>query len=139
MAKPSRHIENKFAPFVTLLMVGLGVALFTIPAHAQQPSTIEIPQHPTAATPTQSPKVNSTSRRIQALRVTDEIKIDGLLNEPGWSLAQPANDFLQQQPNEGVPASEKTEVRVLFDNKNLYVGIHAFDSEPQHIFSLGSH
>ena len=38
-------------------------------------------------------------------------------------------DFRQQSPTEGAPASEKTEVRVLYDNKNVYIGIRAFDSE----------
>jgi hypothetical protein len=39
----------------------------------------------------------------------------------------------QQESNEGTPASEKTEVRVLFDDRNLYIGIHAFDSDPANI------
>ena len=46
-----------------------------------------------------------------------------------------AKDFRQQEPNEGEAASEKTEVRLLFDDKNLYVGVHAFDSEPSRINS----
>jgi hypothetical protein len=65
--------------------------------------------------------------------VTDVLKIDGLLDEPAWSLAQPATGFLQQQPAEGASASERTEVRVLFDDKNIYFGICAFDSEASHI------
>src|SRR5262245_8767998 len=77
---------------------------------------------------------NST-RRIRVLRVTEPIKIDGRLDEPSWSQAEPATDFRQQEPNEGESASEKTEVRLLFDDKNLYVGVHAFDSEPSRINS----
>src|SRR5258708_9847789 len=67
------------------------------------------------------------------MRITDALKIDGSLDEPAWSLAQPATDFLQQQPSEGVPASERTEVRVLFDDKSIYFGIRAFDSDAKHI------
>jgi len=52
---------------------------------------------------------------------------------PPWSLAQPATDFLQQQPTEGAAASERTEIRVLFDDKNIYLGIRAFDSDARHI------
>lgn len=77
----------------------------------------------------------STTRRIRALQVTEAIKIDGRLDELSWSEATPATDFRQQEPNEGDPATEKTEVRVLFDEKNLYVGVHAFDSEPTRINS----
>jgi Carbohydrate family 9 binding domain-like len=65
-------------------------------------------------------------------RTTDPIKIDGRLDEPAWSEAAIAADFRQQEPNEGAPASETTEVRILFDDKNFYVAIHAFDSDPQH-------
>src|SRR5215204_2906733 len=75
------------------------------------------------------------TRSIRIRRVTEPIKIDGRLDEPAWSEADVAADFRQQEPNEGTPASEKTEVRVLFDEKNLYVGIHVFDSEPARINS----
>jgi hypothetical protein len=94
------------------------VAIFSIVAQAQQTSTRGIQRQATATT-AQSQQDNAASRRIQALRVREEIKIDGLLNEPAWSFSQPATNFLQEQPNEGEPASEKTEVRVLFDDKNL--------------------
>src|SRR5215210_6649361 len=75
------------------------------------------------------------TRRIRVLRIKDPIEIDGRLDEPPWSQAEVATDFRQQEPNEGEPASEKTEVRLLFDDKNLYVGVHAFDSEPSRINS----
>ena len=75
------------------------------------------------------------TRRIRVLHITEPIKIDGRLNELAWSQAGPATDFRQQEPNEGEPASEKTDVRLLFDDKNLYVGVHAFDSEPSRINS----
>src|SRR5262249_61429691 len=73
------------------------------------------------------------AHRIEILRVSDPIKIDGRLDEPEWSQAEAATDFRQESPIEGAPASEKTEVRVLYDNKNIYIGIRAFDSEPSKI------
>ena len=73
------------------------------------------------------------SRRIRILRISDPIKIDGHLDEPAWSQAEAATDFRQESPTEGAPASEKTEVRVLYDNKNVYIGIRAFDSEAARI------
>ncbi|MBV9925542.1 MAG: carbohydrate binding family 9 domain-containing protein [Acidobacteria bacterium] len=72
---------------------------------------------------------------MHAQRISEEIKVDGRLDEPAWSRADAATDFRQEEPHEGEPASERTEVRVLFDDKNLYVGIHAFDSEPARINS----
>jgi hypothetical protein len=86
----------------------------------------------TASTPQQS-LTNRDAHRIHALRVTEAIKIDGKLSELAWSQAEVANDFRQQEPTEGSPATEKTEVRLLFDEKNIYISIHAFDAEPSHI------
>ena len=74
-------------------------------------------------------------RRIHVLYITEPIKIDGRFDESSWSEAAPASDFRQQEPNEGQPASERTEVRLLVDDKNLYVGVRAFDSEPARINS----
>src|SRR5215208_7394761 len=82
--------------------------------------------------PITSPQDNGL-RRLRVLHITEPIKVDGRLDEPSWSQAAPATDFRQQEPNEGQLASEQTEIRLLFDDKNLYVGIHAFDSEPSRI------
>ena len=113
-------------------MLAFSIILFAIAAQAQQTVTTDKTQS-TSATPAQIPQKKTEARRIQAVRVTDAIKIDGLLNEPAWSLAMPATDFLQQQPSEGAPASERTEVRVLFDEKNIYFGVRAFDSDAAHV------
>lgn len=75
------------------------------------------------------------TRRIRVLHITEPINIDGRLDEPSWSQADTATHFRQQEPNEGEPATEKTEVRLLFDDKNLYVSVHAFDAEPSRINS----
>src|SRR5689334_20974107 len=75
---------------------------------------IELNENP-AVLPLQSSSQNSGAHRIRALRISDPIKIDGHLDEPAWSQAQAATDFRQQSPTEGAPASEKTEVRVLYD------------------------
>ena len=75
------------------------------------------------------------TRRVRVLHITETIKIDGRLDEPGWSNAEVATGFRQEEPNEGESATEKTEVRLLFDDKNLYIGVHAFDSDPSRINS----
>src|SRR5262245_34665645 len=82
---------------------------------------------------TNSKPQETRTHSIRIRRATESIKIDGRLDESAWSEADVAGDFRQQEPNEGDPASEQTEVRLLFDDKNLYVGIHAFDSEPAQI------
>src|SRR2546423_425883 len=56
------------------------------------------------------------------------VSIDGRLDEAAWARATPITDFHQQQPNEGAAPSEKTEVRVLFDDHALYVGARMYDA-----------
>jgi hypothetical protein len=69
--------------------------------------------------------------RARASRATPGTpEIDGKLDEAAWALAEPIADFVQRDPDEGAPATERTEVRVLFDDGSLYVGIRAYDSEP---------
>ena len=59
--------------------------------------------------------------------------MDGLVNEEFWAEIVPATGFVQQNPDEGDPSTQKTEVRVAFDDTNLYFGIVCFDREPENI------
>jgi hypothetical protein len=69
------------------------------------------------------------SKVVDAVRITEGIALDGRLEEPAWQLAMPATDFIQQQPSPGQPASQQTEVRFLYDETNLYIGVTCFQSE----------
>lgn len=75
----------------------------------------------------------SNPKKAVAVRTPVGPKIDGFLGEPEWKLAQPIADFTQRDPDEGVPASEKTEIRILYDNEALYFGCMMYDSEPSKI------
>ncbi len=66
---------------------------------------------------------------VTALRVTEEVTLDGQLDESAWRLAVPATDFIQQYPRNGEPSAERTEVRFLYDADFLYIGVICFDSE----------
>ena len=68
--------------------------------------------------------------RAVALSSEERIIVDGELTESAWQRAEPATNFTQYEPNTGAPATEKTEVRFLYDSDNLYVGVRCFDSEP---------
>ena len=59
--------------------------------------------------------------------------IDGKVNEAVWQTVQPYTNFTQQDPVEGAPASERTEVRMIVGKGNVYVSIIAFDSDPSKI------
>src|SRR6056297_2437297 len=62
-----------------------------------------------------------------------EPQIDGLLNDQAWEKAQWINEFTQRSPYEGNSPSQKTIFKILYDDDFIYVGIRAFDDEPQKI------
>jgi len=62
---------------------------------------------------------------ITATRTATPPVVDGHLDDGVWSAAQPSDAFVQHFPDEGAPPSERTTVRVLYDDKNLYVGVDA--------------
>ncbi|MBN1273359.1 MAG: carbohydrate binding family 9 domain-containing protein [Candidatus Aminicenantes bacterium] len=74
-------------------------------------------------------------RSITAVRTETHLKVDGLLNDPAWLNASFQGEFTQREPHEGAPATEKTEVGFLYNEKFLYIGIRCFDSEPDKIIA----
>jgi hypothetical protein len=66
----------------------------------------------------------------QAVLATEPPSIDGVLDEAVWQSANVVEAFVQQEPREGEPATDRTEVRVLYDKGHLYIGVRAFASEP---------
>lgn len=70
---------------------------------------------------------------LRAARTTTPLVIDGRLSEEAWSHADVADQFTQRDPEEGKPATERTEIRVLYDADALYVGARMLDSDPGRI------
>ncbi len=64
-----------------------------------------------------------TKKEVFVKYITEEITIDGVLDESVWSSAQPATNFFQYFPTDTAQAKRQAEIRFLFDDKNLYVGI----------------
>jgi len=64
-----------------------------------------------------------------AARRVGPITLDGKLDESDWQTAAPATDFRQAQPKEGEPATQRTEVRFLYDDDALYIGARMYDTE----------
>src|SRR5712691_5230524 len=59
--------------------------------------------------------------------------IDGKVDDEAWDAARAYSTFTQQEPNDGEPATERTEIRFLIGRTALYIGVIAFDSEPDRI------
>jgi hypothetical protein len=67
---------------------------------------------------------------VRAVRIQDALQIDGRLDEAAWVQADPATGFIQRNPDEGAPATERTEIRILYDAGILYIGARMFASDP---------
>ncbi|HEX9580660.1 MAG TPA: DUF5916 domain-containing protein [Gemmatimonadales bacterium] len=64
---------------------------------------------------------------VRAVPLQSPIRLDGVLDEAVWRTAAAARDFRQSQPNDGEPATQRTEVRFAYDDEALYVGARMFD------------
>ena len=65
--------------------------------------------------------------RMSAHRTSEEIKVDGVFDEPVWQSVEPIRQLYQIQPDQGKPATEASEVRILYDDKKLYFGFIFYD------------
>ena len=71
-----------------------------------------------------------TPPSVQAARVDQPVIVDGRLDDVAWNAAEPATGFIQREPDEMQPATEKTEFRVVYTASVLYVGVKSYDSNP---------
>jgi hypothetical protein len=92
-----------------------------------------------AASPADSALTHSdgvTPRVVTAVRASSAPDLDGILDEDAWQLASPASGFRRANPGDGEPASERTEVRVLYTDSDLYVGARMYHRDPAGISRL---
>ena len=76
-------------------------------------------------------RVPTTGARVlAATRASGPVKVDGVLDDEAWRAAPVAGEFVQSEPATGQAASERTEVRVVYDAGTLYVGAHLYDRQP---------
>lgn len=72
-------------------------------------------------------------KTIQASFTSESIRIDGNLNEEAWENAPRINKFIQREQLVGEPATEQTEVAILYNKNNLYVGVWCYQKDPNSI------
>lgn len=78
-------------------------------------------------------KLTAQQKSITVKYINTPIKIDGVLDEAPWALAEPAKDFWQHFPTDSLQAKHQTEIRMLFDDKTLYVGIKVYARSKNYI------
>ncbi len=98
------------------IRIAVLLALCAIPLYAQAPA---VHPDPVAARP-----------QGRAVRVERGPVLTGRMDDPLWRDAPVIGGFVQHEPLEGAPATERTEVRVLFDHDAIYIGARLFDSDP---------
>ena len=114
MSWPARHIG-----LLAFAVVGLTTGAASH-VHGQDTSGIDT-------------SVRSTEVALRAFRPSGELEItlDGRIDEVVWESATPITDFTQQEPVEGSEPSEPMEIRVVFDDDNLYIGAIVYDDPEQ--------
>ena len=86
---------------------------------------------PAPALPTTLLRDDTGHVTVRAIRLTTPLRLDGTLDEAVYREMEPASDFVQTEPLADVPATEKTEIWILFDDDNLYVGARMWESHPE--------
>lgn len=76
-----------------------------------------------------------TPKTLPALRIDSKISIDGSLDEDAWKSAESATDFRIYEPTPGEPSSQKSEVKVLYDDKAVYIGAMLYDASGKKIMT----
>jgi hypothetical protein len=114
-------------------LAALSICLLPFSARAQEPVVILGPAPPDA------PEVVARDAEgrvtVRAVRLAEPILLDGLLNDPVYSQVRAIGDFVQQEPHEGEPATERTELWIFFDDTTLYLSVRCLDSEPGRIIA----
>jgi hypothetical protein len=75
----------------------------------------------------------SQTKTIHVKYINEPITVDAVLDEAPWSQAEPAINFWQNFPTDSLQAKQQAEIKMLFDDRNLYVGIKVNSSNDQYI------
>ena len=83
------------------------------------------------------PQLNFVRPSAPAARISaaEAPKIDGDLSDPAWAKATAIEQFHQKQPNPGAPPTERTVLRIMYDENNLYFGVYNYDTQPNAIIA----
>jgi hypothetical protein len=105
-------------------------ATVLVPAAADADAALEPSPAPADPLAVAGPRRSPT---LAMIRVDTPPEIDGKLDDPAWQRATLETSFIQNFPDEAKPATERTELRVLYDDNAIYVAIRCFDSHPEQI------
>ena len=135
-APPSRTVSDGLTPLTNAVPVVTSTAS-PLPSLAPEkwfdPATTKHVGTPMEPKVIDMKKVEFDRYMLEAVRITTPPKLDGYLDDPIWRQAPAAGGFRQRNPAEGFLDTEATEVRVLYDEKNLYFGVMCYDKNPARV------
>jgi hypothetical protein len=116
-----------------MLAVGLGALLFLFQSSAQQqggpPPTNDAVAADTGAMRHANHRTPPLAYAARVAANNGSMRVDGRLDDAAWAQARPITQFSQTQPRQGEAATERTEVRILYDDNAVYVGAKLYDSD----------
>ncbi len=115
---------------VAFVLVMCGWVVGARPVCAQDASRAADGAPPTLSNAEQVRALQERSWEIRATNIQTPLRVDAVLDEPVWGDAEVIAEFYQRYQRTVLPASERTEIRLLYDDRFLYIGVRAFDSEP---------
>ncbi len=130
---------NRYIRSSAILVLSLLAVFSALPAQAQeQPEAAPRPPQSTATEPATRPVVVPTEAfgllpgrpRVTPTRTDDAPRIDGVLDDAVWRTAARLTGFTQQQPLDGAPATEATDVYIAYDSDKIYFGFHVHYQDP---------
>jgi hypothetical protein len=111
------------------------LAVFALWSSGVSAQTIEVLGPP----PPEAPAVFAKDERgritLRATRLTSPLSFDGSLDESVYQEITAIGHFVQQEPDEGVAATEKTLVWLFFDDDHFYVSVRSFDTQPERLIA----
>ena len=119
------------AAALCLVWAGVAAADQTSDKQTQTPNTAGAANGNGPTAPDVMSRDASGHAVVRATRLAEPLQLDGRLDEAVFQTVPPLSDFIQQVPDEGKPATEKTEVWVMYDANNIYLAAKCWDSAPE--------
>ena len=116
--------------FLGLILLGLILLSIPLGTRAQTPGSDQGSAEAAPEETVDAEYDHESAARARAVRVRTSIEVDGRLDEPVWAEAPPITEFIQEDPAEGEPGTERTEFRVAYDDDAIYIGAMLYDRSP---------
>ena len=136
----ARAVDTRQAACWGLVAAALLTMAGTVRLGAQVPTQAAVPEElsqpvyegpPPPSLPETIARAADGGVTVRAVRVSEPLRVDGVLDEQVYQDILPAGGFIQTEPSAGLLATEQTDIWILFDDDNLYISARCWDSAPE--------